>query len=231
MERLGGIPDIHRRIFAGMVANLDDSFGRVLQALRRHELEEDTLIVLFSDNGGPTRELTSSNAPLRGGKGQLYEGGVRIPFLLQWKGKVPAGKVYDHPVISLDVVPTALAAAGAAGRLPDNLDGVDLLPYLTGNSKGAPHETLFWRYGGRIALRSENWKLLRNPGRGSAPGPFELYDLGADLEEQSDQAANRPEIVRRLQAELERYNSQMAEPLWRSKGSGARENWPLDLIQ
>ncbi|MCP5112607.1 MAG: sulfatase-like hydrolase/transferase, partial [bacterium] len=110
IKRHQSIPDIHRQIFAGMISILDDSLGRVLAALRRHQIEENTLIIFFSDNGGPTRELTSSNAPLRAGKGAVYEGGIRIPFLLQWKGAVPAGKVYEEPVISLDSVPTALAA-------------------------------------------------------------------------------------------------------------------------
>jgi arylsulfatase B len=231
MEKLGRIPDIHRRIFAAMVANLDNSFGRVLDALRRHKLDQNTLIIFFSDNGGPTRELTSSNAPLREGKGHVYEGGLRIPFLLQWSGRVPAGKLYDHPVISLDVVPTALAAAGAAARLPGNLDGVNLLPYLDGTSDGPPHETLFWRYGGRAALRSGSWKLVREPPRGRQTAPFELYNLSADIGEKTNLAASRPDLVKRLEAQWRRYDNQMVEPLWRSRGSGARKNWPLDLIE
>ena len=90
-------PDVHRQIFAGMIGILDDSFGRVLGALRKHGIEDNTLIVFFSDNGGPTRELTSSNAPLRAGKGHVYEGGIRIPFLMQWKGTLPEGRVYKQP--------------------------------------------------------------------------------------------------------------------------------------
>jgi len=231
MEKFQSIADIHRRIFAGMVGNLDASIGKVLEALRRHRLEDDTLVILFSDNGGPTRELTSSNAPLRAGKGHVYEGGIRIPFLIKWKGRLPAGKVYERPVISLDVAPTALAAAGAGERLPDNLDGVDLLPYLTGKNSGAPHRTLFWRYGNRVALREGDWKLVREPRRGQKTAPFELYNLAADIGEGRDLAAAHPEIVKRLAAELERYNRQMAAPLWRGRGSGARKNWPLELVR
>jgi len=229
MNRMGSISDVQRQIFAGMIANLDDSFGHVLDSLRRNEIEDNTLIIFFSDNGGPTRELTSSNAPLRGGKGQLYEGGIRIPFLVQWKGKLPGGEVYDHPVIALDTVPTALAAAGAP--IPGNLDGVDLAPYLTGENSGAPHETLFWRYGPRTALRSGNWKVVRNGGRGNEDAPFELYDLAGDISEENDLSAERPEILRRLEAELGRINSQMVDPLWRSRGSGSEENWPLKLVE
>ncbi|MCP5117541.1 MAG: sulfatase-like hydrolase/transferase [bacterium] len=229
MKRHQSIPDIHRQIFAGMISILDDSFGRVLEALRRNGIEENTLIVFFSDNGGPTRELTSSNAPLRAGKGNVYEGGIRIPFLMQWKGTVPGGEVYRQPVISLDTVPTALTAAGA--EVPENLDGVDLVPFVTGKRKGAPHESLFWRYGRRMALRAGDWKLVRNPVGRNADASFELYNLKADISEENDLAGESPEILRRLQREFNTINAEMVDPLWRSRGSGAKENWPLDLIR
>ena len=222
-DRMVAIADVQRRIFAAMVGSLDESVGRVLGALRTLGLEENTLVVFFSDNGGPTRELTSSNRPLRGGKGSLYEGGIRVPFLIQWKGRVPAGVVYDLPVISLDVAPTALAAAGA--RIPENLDGVDLVPFLRGDRAGAPHETLYWRYGDRYALRQARWKLVRN---GAA---VELYNLRADMGEQRDLAADNAAAAKRLQAEWEHRNAEMTEPRWRSKGSGAVDNWPLEFVR
>ncbi len=228
-ERMKQIEDIHRRIFAGMIVNLDDSIGRLLRRLDSHELTEDTLIIFFSDNGGPTKELTSSNAPLREGKGHLYEGGIRIPYLLQWKGTSPAGEVYDHPVTSLDALPTALAAAGAT--LPKDLDGVDLLPYVTGENTGVPHETLFWRYGQRIAVRQGKWKIISNPGWGKREAPFELYDLSVDIGEKKDVATERAEVFSKLKTKLDRINGEMAPALWRSKGSGAEENWPLDLLK
>jgi arylsulfatase B len=208
---------------------LDDAIGRLLGLLDAHDLAEDTLIIFFSDNGGPTKELTSSNAPLREGKGHLYEGGIRIPFLLQWKGTAPAGKVYDHPVISLDAMPTALAAAGAT--LPKNLDGVDLLPYLKGQNNGAPHETLFWRYGQRIALRQGEWKIVSNPGFGRREAPFELYNLSTDIGETHDLAKEQAKVFTKLKTELDRLNGEMVPALWRSEGSGAEENWPLDLLK
>ena len=113
MQKFGGIEDVHRRIFAAMLANLDDSIGMIMSKLRREGLEDNTLIFFLSDNGGPTRELTSSNLPLRGGKGSLYEGGIRIPFIVQWKNELPAGSVNDHPVISLDIFATIAAATGS----------------------------------------------------------------------------------------------------------------------
>src|SRR5439155_8661593 len=131
-EKLRKSPENVRKIYTGMMKAMDRGVGDVLNELRRHRLEEDTLVIFLSDNGGPTAETSSSNLPLRGFKEDLWEGGVRIPFLMQWMGRIPAGKVYDSPVISLDLMPTALAAAGGTMDEKRKLDGVDLLPYLTG---------------------------------------------------------------------------------------------------
>ena len=106
MKKFKHIEDIQRRIFAAMLANLDDSVGGIMKKLADENLEKDTLVFFLSDNGGPTRELTSSNHPLRGEKGQMYEGGIRVPFLFQWPGKVPAGKTFDRPVLSTDIFAT-----------------------------------------------------------------------------------------------------------------------------
>ncbi len=213
MERFGLIDDVHRRIFAAMLGNLDDSVGAVLAPLRETGLEDDTLIFFLSDNGGPTRELTSSNLPLRGEKGDVYEGGIRVPFLVQWKGRLPGGRVYEKPVISLDIFGTAAAVAGAP--LPNNrpIDGVDLMPYLTGENGGRPHDVLFWRMNQRTAVRVGDWKLLRNPGRGDAE--WHLYDLADDLAEQTDRARESPDKLGELKRVWEAMNTQMVEPGWR----------------
>lgn len=225
MEPFRQIGDIHRRIFAGMVYAMDEAVGTVLRKLREKDLEEDTLIVFLSDNGGNTKELTSSNAPLRGGKGSLYEGGIRIPFFMQWKGHIPAGRVFGHPVIALDVLPTALAAAGMASA-PGNLDGVNLLPFL--NSGEAPHDGLFWRCGG-MAVRQGDWKLIRQA-RKQGEAQLELYNLAADMCETRNLAAERPETAARLQERMTQYNSRMAAPLWRTEFNRPL-NWPLDLMK
>jgi arylsulfatase A-like enzyme len=211
--------DVHRRVFAGMLSALDDSVGTILSKLRENRLEESTLVIFLSDNGGPTAELTSSNLPLRGGKGQLFEGGIRIPFLMQWKGRLSAGRVFDQPVISLDVLPTAAAAAGV--ELPPNLrlDGVDLLPFLSGTAKAPPHDVLFWRFGANYALRRGNWKLVRQAGRGNSPRP-ELFDLAADPAEKNDLAAKQPEVVRELQGTWDKLNAEMVKPLWGAQAAG-----------
>lgn len=212
MEKFAGIEDIQRRIFAAMLSHLDDSVGRVLDAVKKAGAIENTLIVFLSDNGGPTRELTSSNAPLRGEKGQLYEGGIRVPFLMQLPGKIEAGLVYDKPVISLDLFTTALALAGVtAGK---SLDGVDLLPYLNRENAGVPHDNLFWRVGNAAALRSGDWKLVRSPVKGAA-GPWELYDLGKDPGEQNNLAGSESGLLDDLTGVWDRYNAEMIAPVFR----------------
>jgi arylsulfatase A-like enzyme len=213
MKKFSHIEDIHRRIFAAMLANMDDSVGAVMEQLRKSGLEENTLVFFLSDNGGPTRELTSSNLPLRGEKGQMYEGAIRVPFMVQWKGKLPSGNVYDKPVSSMDIFATASAIARV--KTPKQVEGVNLLPYLTGKDKGTPHETLFWRQGGKTALRHGDWKLVRmgrrlNPGKAK----WELYDLSNDISETTNLAEANPERVTELLTIWEKMNSEMSDPLF-----------------
>lgn len=212
MARFGHIEDIHRRIFAAMLSNLDDSVGRVLSALEQHDLAAETLVIFLSDNGGPTRELTSSNAPLRGEKGSVYEGGLRVPFIMKWQGKLPANAVYEHPVISLDILPTCCELAGADAHRSLALDGVNLMPYLTNTSQERPHDLLFWRMRRKTAIRYENWKLLKNPKAGG-PSPWQLYDLASDLGEQQDLASAMPAKVNELAARWQKMNAQMIDSL------------------
>jgi arylsulfatase A-like enzyme len=215
---LGRFPEIggrKRRIFAAMLAALDEGVGAVLGKLREAGLTEETLVAFLGDNGGPTAVSTSSNAPLRGGKGQLYEGRVRVPFLMPREGHLPAGAVYDRPVSSLDVLPTALAAAGFEPPDGGKLDGVDLLRDLGGRNNGSPHEQVFWRYRVWAAVREGRWKQVRDGGH----RPWELYDLEEDSDESDDQAARRPEVVGRMTAGWERWASGLIDPLW---GSGSR---------
>lgn len=199
--------DEQRRVFAAMLASMDAGVGRVLERLRAAGVEENTLVVFLSDNGGPTAELTSSNLPLRGGKGQLWEGGIRVPFLMQWKSRIEGGRVLDAPVSSLDLFPTVCAAAGAS--LPaKKLDGVNLLPYLTAGAAG-PHESLFWRYGPNLALRRGNWKIVKQ-----GDEPFRLYDLEADLGETRDLSAAEAGRFGAMRRELDAVNAEMVPPLW-----------------
>lgn len=210
LDRFAAIHDEKRRTYAAMTAAMDDAVGRVLDTLRRLKLEDDTLVFFLSDNGGPTPQTTSSNAPLRGYKGQVLEGGIRIPFLMQWKGRVPAGSVYRNPVISLDIHASALAAAGAAIRPEWNLDGVSLLPYVTGNQTGRPHETLYWRFHQQHAIRQGDWKLVTAPGS-SQP---QLFNLSQDIGESSDLAAAMPGKAKELDAAWQAWNAQLQDPKW-----------------
>ena len=217
LDRFPDIPNPRRRTYAAMLSAMDDNIGLVLRKLREAGLEDDTLIFFFSDNGGPPQANASRNDPLRGSKGTVWEGGIRVPFVIQWKGQLPAGKVYDQPVISLDVLPTAVAAAG--GRVPTDrtIDGVDLMPYLKGEKAGPPHETLFWRFGRQSAIRKGNWKV-----GWFADQPPQLYDLAADISETTDLAARKPEVVKELTALYEKWNAELAEPLWGGRQRAAR---------
>jgi len=214
LDRFGSIKDEKRRKFAAMNSAMDDAVGRVLTKLREKKLEENTLVFFVSDNGGPTKQTTSGNAPLRGFKGQVLEGGIRVPFMMQWKGRIPSGMTCADPVISLDVLPTALTAAGGRVNADMKLDGVDLMPFVTGKKKGAPHDRLFWRFGQQWAVRMGDWKLETNGSHAPA-----LYMLDQDIGETTDLAATNPAKVSQLQKAYDAWNAQLAEPRWGRAGA------------
>ncbi len=216
-ERFAGIADPKRRTFAAMQSAMDDGVGLVLAKLRELRLEEDTLVFFISDNGGPTPTTTSQNGPLRGFKAQTWEGGIRVPFMVQWKGRIPAGRIYRQPVISLDIHPTAVAAAG--GKIPREakLDGVNLLLILTGRSSAKPHDRLMWRFGAQSAIRMGDWKLVVPPG-----GAKGLYNLAEDIGEKDDLTAKEPRKLRLLQDAYDEWNTQLIEPLWGRTPRAAR---------
>ncbi|MHC4171651.1 MAG: sulfatase-like hydrolase/transferase [Planctomycetota bacterium] len=201
------ITNSKRRVYAGMLTAMDEGIGKVLAKLRELGIEEDTLLFFVNDNGGPTANA-SDNRPLRATKGTMYEGGIRVPFMIQWPRRLKGGQVYEHPVIALDILPTAAVAAG--GKLPADrkIDGINLLPYLTDNKKRAPHKILFWRSGQNHAVRKGNWKLVR---MGSETG---LFDLASDIGESRDLKGQRPDFLRKMEEAFERWNSQMIEPVW-----------------
>ncbi|MDA0282706.1 MAG: sulfatase [Planctomycetota bacterium] len=214
MKKFASIEDVHRQIFAAMLANMDDSVGSVLQKLRMTGLEDDTVVFFISDNGGPTRELTSSNAPLRGEKGSLYEGGIRVPFLAKWPGQLKAHSEYDEPVVSLDVFGTAAALAQKPIPQGSEIDGVNLLPFLAGKADDSPHRDLFWRVGSKAAMRMGDWKLLRNSDRRQQASNWELYNLRNDIGETTDLAASEPERLQELINLWEQRNAEMIDPVW-----------------
>ena len=209
LDRFPGITDEKRRIFAAMMSAMDDAVGRVMGKVRALGQEENTIVFYIADNGGPTQSTTSGNGPLRGFKMTTFEGGPRVPFLAQWKGRWPAGKVYDLPVMNLDVLPTVVTAAGGKPEASWRLDGVDLTPFVTGANPERPHQTLYWRYGPQWAVRHGDLKLVVSKGGSGKP---ELYDLSKDIGESKDLAAAQPAKVRELQALWDKWSAEQAEP-------------------
>ena len=207
LERFPKITDEKRQLFAAMMASMDDAIGRVVGKIRALGQEENTLIFFIADNGGPTASTTSHNGPLRGFKMTTFEGGPRVPYIAQWKGKIPAGKTYDLPVMNLDVLPTAIIAAGGKTDSSWQLDGVDLMPYLTGKLTSRPHQTLYWRYGPQWAIRHGDLKLVVSKGGSGQP---ELYDLATDIGESKDLASDQPAKVKELQALWDKWSAEQA---------------------
>ena len=216
MTKLEAIPAKFRRTYVAMVTRMDAGVGRLMTTLRDLRMEERTLIFFLSDNGGGKNVgaggkpgYPSSNHPLRGYKGTLWEGGIRVPFVANWKGVLPAGVTYDQPVSSFDMGATALALAGGISK-EMRLDGVNILPHLTGKEKEAPHERLFWKDYKRGAIREGRYKLITGEGNSGQ----ELYDLADDLVESTNLAAGKPELVQQLDAKWKAWNAEMKPPMW-----------------
>jgi arylsulfatase A-like enzyme len=209
-ERVAGIENERRRTYAGMLLSMDDAIGKVLDKLTEAKLEESTLIFFISDNGGP-QVNGSTNGPLNGQKAQTLEGGIRVPFFVRWTGTLVPG-TYDPPVIQLDIHATALAAAGIPVTPEMKLDGVDLLPHLTGKAKSSPHDTLFWRFGEQMAIRHGNMKLVKSRGDSVA----RLFDLQKDIGETTNLAEQHPDTVQQMQAMWSTWSATLAEPAWKA---------------
>jgi arylsulfatase A-like enzyme len=217
LERFAAIADPKRRAYAAQVSLLDDAIGAALAALRDTRQAERTLVFFFSDNGGPIAVNGSINTPLRAGKGAVYEGGVRVPFVVSWPGRLPAGRYYAQPVSSVDVFATALAVAGVGLPADRKYDSVNLLPFLSGEKPGAPHDRLFWRTSnGQWATREGMAKLVRQSGKSD-----EFYDLGADIGEATDLAAAKPDATKQLAGALDAWNKELVSPAF--PGLGARQ--------
>jgi arylsulfatase A-like enzyme/acetyl esterase/lipase len=192
--------------YLGLIYGLDRNVGKVIDALKRNGQFDNTLIWFLSDNGGTVRQ--ASNHPLGGKKGTKFEGGHRVPFILYWGGRVPAGD-YEPMVSALDIYPTSIKAAGGSLDQERPVDGVDLLPYLTGTSTGVPHPWLIWRKLECAAARDGDWKLIRVEQHG-----FALYNLSTDIGERHDLAGEMPETVEKLRKQLESWETDKMEPLW-----------------
>ncbi len=228
-DRLAKFPNIgdkKRKTYDAMMLAMDEAVGKVRQKLVDSHLEGNTLVVFISDNGGPTMPGVtingSSNLPLRGSKRTTLEGGIRVPFVISWPGRVKPA-VLDQPVIQLDATATALAAAGVEAKPEWMQEGTNLLPYLDGGKTGAPHEALYWRFGPQMAIRVGDYKLVRYDGHADGAGngavtAVKLYNLAEDLGETKDLATTQPAKVAELQAKWDEWNKQNVKPLWGGQG-------------
>jgi arylsulfatase A-like enzyme len=221
-EKLGHIDQPKRRNYAGLLVSLDANVGKVLDTLKAEGLEENTLVIFTNDNGGQT-ELGANNFPLKGRKGTLHEGGVRVPWAVRWPGKVKPGKVkpgtvIDDPVIALDLMPTFVEVAGGKTDAAWQLDGTSLVERLQ-DGKPLAERPLYWRKGGGKgdrAMRLGRWKLFDGRQRGEKAA---LYDLSDDPGETQDLAAAQPDRVVRMLKMLDAWEGELQEPRW---GPGAR---------
>jgi arylsulfatase A-like enzyme len=212
------VTEPNRRGYLALLLGLDDAIGRITAHLKSIGADKNTLILFVSDNGGSGRKPylaynTGVNTPLRGDKGQTLEGGIRVPFFASWPGQLPAGTTYDHPVSTLDFLPTACALAGA--KHVDSIEGVNLLPYFKGDNKSAPHTTLAWRFGPQKAIRQGDWKLVdaRDFDAKSQSG-WQLFDLSKDIGEAHDLSAQFPEKKSELIKLWDAWNSENISPKW-----------------
>ncbi|MBF0198031.1 MAG: sulfatase-like hydrolase/transferase [Planctomycetes bacterium] len=194
--------------YAALIYNMDMNIGRVVETLEKNEIRSKTMIWFLSDNGGVVAK--ASNYPLKGTKGLKLEGGHRIPFILNWPGKVAEGEKYDGLTSSLDIFPTSFSAAGGdITKLKNPLDGVNVMPHISGQNGAEPHQKLYWRRLGVAALREGPWKVIRVEGVKAA-----LYNIDKDLGEKKNLAAAMPEKVELMLADIANWEKEMVAPLW-----------------
>jgi arylsulfatase A len=196
-----------RAAYAAMVTRMDRSVGRIMALLRQLGLDGDTIVMISSDNGstfktgGYDPDFFKGTGPFRSSKGSLYEGGIRVPLIVRWSGRIEPGRTTEHVASLQDVLPTLLEAVGAALRIPAGIDGLSFLPTLLGSGKQPEHDYLYAEfpgYGGQQVVRLARWKgvrqdLLKNPN-----APIELYDLAVDIGEQNNLAQKYPEVVENI---------------------------------
>ncbi|MEI6177176.1 MAG: sulfatase-like hydrolase/transferase [Verrucomicrobiota bacterium] len=222
LAKFANIPDKLRRSYAAQVSLMDDAIGETLDALRQTGQDRRTLVFFFSDNGGQTLN-GACNTPLRGKKGDVFDGGIRVPFVVSWPGTLPEGKDYAQPIISMDVFATALACAGVTMPTDKPYDSVNVLPYLSGQQSSAPHDRLFWRRNEELstAVRAGDKKLVRLDSRSD-----QLFDITADIGETHDLAASEAKTLAGLGADADAWIKQMAPKLAFPGDNSTEREWP-----
>lgn len=216
-DALSFIPDHTLRVYAAMIRSLDRNIGRVLQQLKDQGLDDNTLVIFTSDNGGAHYiGLQGLNSPYRGWKATFFEGGIHVPFFMRWPAALPKGASVTAPVSHFDIFATAAAAAGQKLPADRPIDGVNLLPFVTGQATGRPHDTLFWRTDTYRVVRSGDWKLQVT----ERPKQDWLYDLATDPLEKNNLAAREPQRVAAMKAQLANWEQAQRKPMWPSLAEG-----------
>ena len=233
LSQFSNIADKQRRTYNAMMVAMDDAIGNVRKKLVETGQADNTLIAFISDNGGPAMPGVtvngSNNAPLRGSKRTTLEGGIRVPYVLTWPGLIKPG-IFEQPAIQLDLHATALAAAGVDAQPEWKLDGVNLLPFLSGERTDAPHDALYWRFGKQMAIRRGDWKLVRYDSTADTQSAqtepvtaARLYNLAMDIHEDQDLSAANPDKVKELQASWDAWNQANVAPLWGGRNADGQK--------
>ncbi|EDM27836.1 N-acetylgalactosamine 6-sulfatase (GALNS) [Lentisphaera araneosa HTCC2155] len=219
LQRSDHIKKKWRRIYSAMLISMDDGVGRLIQTLKDEGIYENTLVIFMSDNGAPNNlheaeragDYLASNGSLRGRKGDTYEGGIRVPYIMSWPQVIPKQSTYQHPVSGLDIVPTLIHISQAAPAKKE-LSGVNLMPYITGEKTSRPHKTLYWRRDDDYAIRDKDWKLTWNDYNG--PRTPMLFNLKDDPNEKNNLIHKHPEIAQKLQAKFDQWDSKLPDNKW-----------------
>ena len=220
-DALPQINDHRLRVYGAMVRALDRNVGHVMSALEENGLDKNTLVIFTSDNGGANYiGLPNINRPYRGWKATFFEGGIHVPFFMRWPAKIAAGSKYNLPIAHTDIFATVAAAAGAPLPTDRVMDGVNVIPFVTGASTGSPHSTLFWRSGSYKTLLDGEWKLQVS----ARPQKMWLFDLKTDPTEHANLASSQTAKLKEMVEVLDGIDSQQAKPLWPSLLEG-----PIDI--
>ncbi len=209
-----------RRIYASMVTSMDDGIGLVLDKLEEMKIIDNTIVIFFSDNGGVEWYNHSDNGELRGIKGDFFEGGIRVPFVMQWPKIIPKGITYDKPIIALDVFATATAVANVDNHTINEIDGVNLIPYITGENKNYPHRYLYWQNRDKEidVIRDGRYKYLRIKDK-----EF-IFDLSNDISEENNLMNSSKHIYDKLKFEFKEWEKDMIDPIFFDLGMGKEYN-------
>jgi arylsulfatase A-like enzyme len=220
LERNNHIEIEKRRTYAAMVSSMDDGIGLILDKLEEKKISENTIVIFFSDNGGVEWYNFSDNGILRGIKGDFFEGGIRVPFTMQWPKKIKPGIIYDKPIIALDVFATVASAASAEKYIRNDIDGVDLLPYINGEKSGMPHEYLYWQNPDKDidVVRDDRYKYLR------IKGDEYIFDLKNDISEETNIIDSSKPIYDRLKSQFKEWEKDMIDPVFMDLGMGKEYN-------